>query len=66
MSIRSKTIDEFQKEANALDVEIRLLQRRITKLDEREIREFISLLKGIRTVLSQHQQSAFVSDETSS
>ena len=66
MSTRRKTIDEFQKQANALEVEIRLFQERITQLDEPDIREFIRLFEDIRTVLSQHQKGVFVSDgETS-
>lgn len=63
MSTRKKTIDEFQKQANALDAEIRLLQKRIIELDEPEIREFISLFEDMQKILSQHQRSAFVFDE---
>ena len=63
MNTRRKAIDEFQKQANGFEIEIRLLQKRITELDESEICAFISLFEDMREVLSQHQRSAFVSDE---
>ena len=51
MNTRRKAINEFQKKANSLETEIRLLQKRITELDESEIRAFISLFEDIQTVL---------------
>lgn len=65
MNTHREAINEFQKQANALEKEIRLLQEMVTKWDESEIREFISLIKDIRTALAQHQRSVFVADGVS-
>lgn len=59
MNSKKKAVDEFQKEATALNLQLTYFRQEITQLDESSVRECTKHLKKLRKYLSKLRQDAF-------
>ena len=56
---KKKAVDEFQKEATALNIHLNLFRQEINDLDESSVRECTKHLKRLKKYLSKLHQDAF-------
>ena len=59
MNSKQKAVDEFQKEATALNLQLDYFRQEIAQLDESSVRECTKILKILRKNLSKLRQDAF-------
>ena len=59
MNSRREAIKEFQEQAEAIVVHVRILQREAENLDDRKILEYINLFKMLNTSISDQSRDLY-------
>ena len=59
MNSRSESIEEFQKQANAVVTHVRILQEEAKNLDDHKILEYLDFFKMINKSISEKTQSLY-------